>query len=109
MCTVCKRFRAQRATAISSPLPLNRIKESNSFEVIGVDFAGPLYTKDNSYKTYKLLITCAVSRAIHLELVPYFKTETFLMAFRRFMARRGVPSTVYSDNALTFKKASKDL
>nr|XP_042896604.1 uncharacterized protein LOC122269090 [Parasteatoda tepidariorum] len=36
-------------------------------------------------------------------------TETFLASFRRFIARRGLPSGVYSDNATNFKGASNYL
>ena len=35
--------------------------------------------------------------------------DSFLLAFRRFVARRGLPSTVWSDNAKTFKAASKEI
>ena len=35
--------------------------------------------------------------------------EAFFMAFRRFAARRGLPSTITSDNAKTFKSASKEI
>jgi len=31
------------------------------------------------------------------------------MAFRGFTSRRGLPSTLISDNAKTFKSASKDI
>lgn len=60
-------------------------------------------------KSYIALFTCATTRAVHLELVRDLTTETFLMALRRFIARRGIPKTVYSDNALTFKRASADM
>ena len=36
-------------------------------------------------------------------------SETFLRCFRKFVARRSSPSLVVSDNAKTFKSASKDL
>src|SRR5699024_68818 len=35
--------------------------------------------------------------------------RSFLNAFRRFIATRGVLQIVFSDNALTFQRASKDL
>ncbi|XP_071161008.1 uncharacterized protein [Mytilus edulis] len=35
--------------------------------------------------------------------------DSFKLAFRRFVSRRGIPSTVYSDNALTFVSASHDI
>ncbi|GFQ75068.1 thioredoxin [Trichonephila clavata] len=36
-------------------------------------------------------------------------TEQFLLAFRRFISRRGLCSTIYSDNAKTFKRAELQL
>ena len=53
--------------------------------------------------------TCSTSRAIHLELVPDMSTETFLLCFKRFVSRRGIPSLVVTDNAKKFKSASKKL
>ncbi|XP_075542076.1 uncharacterized protein LOC142576031 [Dermacentor variabilis] len=43
------------------------------------------------------------------KLVSDLSATAFLLAFKRFVARRGVCSTVYSDNALTFKRAARDL
>ncbi|GFS60098.1 integrase catalytic domain-containing protein [Trichonephila clavipes] len=88
-----------------APLPDVRVTESTPFSVVGIDFAGPLFVKDNDAKQYILLITCAVARSIHLELVGSMTTDTFLLAFRRFVARRGLCSIVISDNARTFKCA----
>ena len=48
-----------------------------------------------------------MTRAIHLELVRDLSTETFLCCFRRFVARRGVPSFIVPDNAKTFKASEK--
>ena len=44
-----------------------------------------------------------------MELVESLEVEAFLRAFRRFCARRGLPSTLYSDNAKTFKSAAKEV
>lgn len=38
-----------------------------------------------------------------------FTTETFLMALRRFIVRRGQPTDLYSDNGKTYVKASSEL
>lgn len=110
-CVVCKKFRGKPGTTEFAPLPQTRILESRAFENIGTDFAGPLYITENgkSKKVYIMLLTCAVTRAIHLELVPDITTESCLRGLRRFMARRGVPSTIYSDNAKTFKRASLEI
>ena len=74
-----------------------------------MDFAGPLFLKDSGEKAYICLFTCAVTRAIHLELVSNMTAERFLLALRRMVARRGMCSIIWSDNAKTFKSANKHL
>ena len=61
------------------------------------------------YKVWIVLFTCAVTRAIHLELVRSQSTEDFIAAFTRFTSRRGQPTNIYSDNAKQFKRAEKEL
>ncbi|GFX85830.1 integrase catalytic domain-containing protein [Trichonephila clavipes] len=75
----------------------------------GLDFAGSLFGKYNDAKQYILLIACAVTRSIHLELVGSMTADTFLLAFRCFVARSGLYSMVTSDNARTFKRAELEL
>lgn len=91
-----------------APLPSDRTQESSPFAVTGLDFAGPFFTKDKG-KVYILLFTCATTRALHIEVCVDLKTETFLCAFRKFIARRGLCSIVYSDNAQTFKRGDREL
>ncbi|XP_059081963.1 uncharacterized protein LOC131879620 [Tigriopus californicus] len=102
-------------------LPVERSSFSQvCFQTVGLDFFGPLFVKHicsetscphqvQSSKVYGCIFTCFTSRAIHLELVVNLTTATFLLAFRRFMSRRGIPQTCYSDNAKTFKGADKEL
>lgn len=116
-CMICRRARSKPGNAPSAPLPKNRIEESPPFSIIGVDYAGPLYIKGPRYyeteksldKAYICLFTCAVTRALHLELVLSMTTEEFLLAFKRMVARRGKPTHIYSDNGKYFKRANKDL
>ncbi|GFW59932.1 integrase catalytic domain-containing protein [Trichonephila clavipes] len=49
------------------------------------------------------------TRGIHFDLASSMSTKHFLLAFRRFISRRGSCSIVYSDNAKSFKATSKDL
>jgi hypothetical protein len=100
-CTVCRRHAAKHMETPPGLLPENRVRDTAAFEVIGVDYAGPLFLNGGS-KAYICLFTCAVYRAVHLELVTSLSTEEFLEAFRRFIARRGRPSVVYSDNGKNF-------
>ncbi|GBM13210.1 hypothetical protein AVEN_187982-1 [Araneus ventricosus] len=108
-CTICKRFNSSPGTQVIAPLPDIRVEQSAPFTIIGVDFAGPLFVKDTNAKHYILLITCAVTRSVHLELVGDKTTDTFLLAFRRFISRRGLCSVVISDNARTFKRAELEI
>ena len=112
-CTTCKRIQGLPYRAPErSQLPEFRVHEGVPFTSVGIDFAGPLYVKSksrSSKKVYLALFTCGTTRAVHLELVPDLATETFLLCFKRFVSRRGVPSLVVTDNAKTFKAASKKL
>ena len=60
-------------------------------------------------KVYIALFTCCVTRAVHLELVEDLCIEIFKRCLRRFIARRGVPTLMVSDNAKTFKGIDKEL
>jgi hypothetical protein len=60
-------------------------------------------------KVYLLLFVCAATRAVHLEVVDSQNVSDFMLAFRRFVGRRGMPSLLRSDNAKTFLKACQIL
>ncbi|GFQ87953.1 integrase catalytic domain-containing protein [Trichonephila clavata] len=94
---------------ITAPLPRDRIEQSPPFAVTGLDFAGPIFVKNSKEKFYIQLCTCAVTRALHLELVTSLTMEAFLLAFCRFISRRGLCTVIYSDNARTFKRAEIEL
>ncbi|KFD46866.1 hypothetical protein M513_12271 [Trichuris suis] len=83
---------------------------SPPFTHVGVDYAGPIVVsvRRKTEKRYICLFTCLTTRAVHLELSYSLDTDSFLMAFRRFTNRRGVPSTVYSDNATNFVAGRKE-
>ena len=67
----------------------SRVGPTDPFAVTGVDFTGALYVRTSAGegKVYLCLFTCAVSRAIHLEIVSDLSVESFLLAFRRFVGR----------------------
>lgn len=109
-CIRCQRFDSKECTQSMAPLPVDRLKQASPFNVVGIDFAGPLFTADApGRKFYVLLFTCCVIRAVHVELCESLSLKEFLLAFRRFTARRGMPFKVLSDNAKTFVAASKHL
>ncbi|XP_054706547.1 uncharacterized protein LOC129216358 [Uloborus diversus] len=110
-CLICQKYLSRAANQIAAPLPLDRSNTSPPFSVCGLDFAGPIYVKifTEVRKSYIVLFTCAVTRSIHLELVSDMTTDSFLLALRRFLARRGNCKVIYSDNAKTFKRARKEI
>jgi hypothetical protein len=60
-------------------------------------------------KRYGVLFTCLVTRAIHIEVAHSLDTESFINALRRFIARRGKPDEIRSDNGGNFVKGEKEL
>ena len=92
-------------------MPTFRVAADFCFQSTGTDFAGPLLIKsiygDDSqlYKAYICIFTCATSRAIHLELTPDLRGDSFIRALKRFIARRGYPNLLISDNGKTFKSS----
>ena len=110
-CYGCKRFRA-RAYQAPPPgnLPRTRTEGSRPFQVIGVDFAGPIrYTSraKTESKAYLVLYACSLTRAVHLDLSKSLETSEFIASLKRFIAQRGRPEMIYSDNGSTFKAAEK--
>ncbi|XP_077550625.1 uncharacterized protein LOC144163775 [Haemaphysalis longicornis] len=111
-CLPCRRRRLKAETAPVAPLPRDRITEADPFSVVGIGFCGPLYCQSShpEYgKAYIVVFSCAVTRAIHLELSSGMTASRFLLALRRFISRRGVPTTINSDNALTFHLCARSL
>ena len=112
-CRTCIRLQGRPyGNPIEAPLPDFRVKDVPAFTNVGVDFAGPLYYKEQNgdlKKCYIVIYTCCTSRALHLDLVNDLSGPVFLRSLRRLTARRGTPSLINSDNAKTFKFAAKFL
>ncbi|XP_042913188.2 uncharacterized protein [Parasteatoda tepidariorum] len=110
-CVICRKHFAKPANQRTGELSKDRISQSPPFSVVGIDFTGRFYVKhkDEVLKSYITVFTCAVTRAVHLELISDLSTNKFILALRRFMSRRNNCKTIYSDNAATFKAASRDI
>ena len=105
-CSGCKRFQAVAFTnPPPAPLPKERTEGNTPFNVIGVDFAGPVKYRNKSNDERKAY--CSLTRGVFLELLPSLETSEFVKSLKRLIARRGRPSRVYSDNGQTFVAAAK--
>nr|CAD2197795.1 unnamed protein product [Meloidogyne enterolobii] len=91
--------------------PKERVCISRPFESVGIDYLGPSICKidGNKQKFWIVLFTCFTTRAIHLEIAFELTALAFLHALRRFIAQRGVPAKIISDNANQFKVVSKSI
>ena len=105
-CVTCKILQGKTLKPSDcSSLPKFRLEWNHAFENVGLDYAGPLFIKekDNAEKFYILLFTCAVTRAIHLELCTNVSATVLILDISRFSSRRGLPILLVSDNFKSFK------
>ena len=85
--------------------------KADHFSTPGVDFAGPLHIRNGKEeeKPHITLFTCAVTRAVHMELAKDLIAAEFRRNLEKFVARRGTPDLLVSDNTATFKVVLVDL
>ncbi|XP_072400337.1 uncharacterized protein [Diabrotica undecimpunctata] len=114
-CKNCYRFNARPAHQIMADLPKERFQVSRPFTNVGIDYGGPFQIKSSKLrrapicKAYIAVFVCLVTKAVHIELVSSLSTEAFLLTVKRFISRRGIPKTIYSDNASNFLGARNQL
>ncbi|XP_039968286.1 uncharacterized protein LOC120780083 [Bactrocera tryoni] len=95
-------------------LPKERIHASRPFIVTGIGYCGPFYFKPETrkkapQKCYVSVFICFATKAVWMELVKDLSTGSFLDALKRFIATRGIPSCIWSDNATNFVGAKNEL
>ena len=117
-CLTCKRRVAKPVAPLMADLPTERLSiKQQPFTYTGVDYFGPIYVKFSKKtrsnqaiaKRYGVIFTCLTVRAVHIELASDLTTEVFLLTLRRFIARRGKPKEILSDNGSNFIGADRQL
>ena len=111
-CFSCRRRQAPFKTQKMADLPADRVTPNKPpFSFVGVDCFGPFWVKRarSQVKRYGVLYMCLATRAIHLEVAQSMDTDSFLNSMRRFIARRGVPEVMRSDNGSNFVGGCKEL
>ena len=93
-----------------APLPDFRAQRHRPFSSIGLDFIGPftVRTQGISHKVYVLMLTCASTRAVHLEVAQTQQLNDFCFAMERFFAVRGLPNHIESDNGSSFVRCNTE-
>ena len=114
-CLTCYKLKAQATQQLMGELPTARVQPSRPFLTTGVDYAGPVSLRLGTprsktiIKGYIAIFVCFATKAIHIEVVTSLTTESFLAALRRFIARRGRPRHIHSDNGTNFIGAANEL
>ena len=114
-CTTCRRNAAKPQPQILGQLPKERVTPDIVFDKVGVDYAGPVYIrqgyvrKPTIVKAYICVFVSLSVKAVHLELVSDLTSDAFIACLRRFIARRGKPSLIWSDHGTNFVGADREL
>ncbi|XP_011136014.1 uncharacterized protein LOC105181135 [Harpegnathos saltator] len=114
-CITYFKVKPLHSEAIISALPSGRVTVSSPFYHCGIDYAGPLILREGkrrnvrTIKSYVAVFVCFATKAVHMELVTDLTSDTLIGALKRFVARRGKPSVIYTDNGTNFVGARREL
>ena len=95
-CFSCRRRQGPFCEQKMADLPVDRVTPGQPpFTSVGIDCFGPLQVRHGRslVKRYGVIFTCLAMRTVHIEVAHSMETDSFLMALRRFIARRG--ATIY--------------
>ncbi|XP_047997103.1 uncharacterized protein LOC125234760 isoform X2 [Leguminivora glycinivorella] len=114
-CLTCLRFSGRTYQPIMSPLPAQRLHADHPFTHTATDYAGPILISNRKgrgailIKAYIVVFVCLAVRAVHLELVTDLTSQGFIAALNRFIARRGKPAILFSDNGTQYVGSCNEL
>ena len=111
-CFACRRRQGAVGEQKMADLPRPRVTpDQPPFICVGIDYFGPFFVrqKRSMVKRYGAIFTCLAVRAVHLEISYSLDTDSFILALRRFIARRGQVKEIRSDNGTNFTGAEKEL
>ncbi|XP_016388452.1 uncharacterized protein LOC107724160 [Sinocyclocheilus rhinocerous] len=111
-CQECRRWKSKPSIPKMADLPVARLRlYKPAFYSTGVDCFGPFQVKlgRRSEKRWGIIYKCLTTRAVHLDLIHGMDADSFLMSLRRFIARRGTPAELYSDQGTNFRGGEKEL
>ena len=113
-CYRCRITDKKMAEQLMGPLPEFRLTPSPPFYTTSLDLFGPKLIKDTvkgrtKKKVWGVLFTCAVTRAVFIDLSEDYSTDTILQAIQRFTDVRGCPSEFLSDRGSQLVAAAADI
>ncbi|XP_033646408.1 uncharacterized protein LOC117305638 [Asterias rubens] len=112
-CVMCRVFERKTEIQYMANLPIERMAPfTPPFYYTSCDYFGPFGVKvgrNKATKHYGVIFTCLNTRAVHLEVAVDCSTMEFLQVLRRFLAVRGHPKLIQSDNGTQFVGAERQL
>lgn len=112
VCSECQRWRGHPSVPRMADLLEARLRLNKPvFYSTGVDCFRPMAVKvgRRQDKHWGIIFRCLTTRAVHLDLLHTMDLDAYLMALRRFNARRGTLAELWSDRRTNFKGAEREL
>ncbi|KAI7790024.1 hypothetical protein IRJ41_019694, partial [Triplophysa rosa] len=98
-CLSCQKWRAQPKVPQMADLPPERLRL----------LCPPFYSTGGDRTRNAGVLKCLTTRVVHIELLNSMDVDAFLLALRRFIARRGRPHEIRSDCGTNFRGAEREL
>ena len=82
-CITCRKVAAKPKSQIHGQLPADRVNPGSVFDLVGIDYAGPVMVKYGPVRMPKFIegyiaaFVCLSTKAVHLELVSDLTTSAF--------------------------------
>ena len=111
-CVSCRRRQGPVCEQKMADLPADCLTpDQPPFTSVGIDCFGPFQVRRGRslVKRYGVIFTCLAKRSVHIEVAHSLDTDSFLMALRRFIARRGQVKEIRSDNGTNFTSGESEL
>ena len=114
-CVTCWRITVRPQPQMLGQLLMEWVIPDSVFDRVGVDYAGPVYVKygyirkPTVIKSYICMFVFLSVKTVQLELVSDLSTDAFRASLRRFTARQGKPTLIWSDHGSNFVGAAREL
>ena len=114
-CLKCRKLKAKLEEQIMADLPPQIFQvPCRAFTNVQLDYAGAVSVRDQvkrrtSIKAWPLLFVCLNSGMLHVQLCPGYDAATFLSQFQQFVAIRGRPSYIHTDQGSQLVAAGKQI
>ena len=97
-CVTCHRLRGKLGFQKMADLPDKRCLEAAPFSYSGVNMFGPILIRERrlDLKCHATHFACFSSCAVYIEITNTIDADSFIMALRRFLARRGSVQSIWS-------------